>query len=72
MKGNNRDALKNFENITYLDTGLRDLAYIEIGRIYETEGKTEEAIKNYQKIVDNFPSSPWHSEAKGRLENLKK
>lgn len=72
VRGKTEDALKYFEKIISFEAGLKDLAYTEMGRIYEAQGKQEEAIKNYQKIVEGFPSSPWFSEAKRRLENLRR
>jgi tetratricopeptide (TPR) repeat protein len=72
VRGKTEDALKFFEKIISFEAGLKDLAYTEMGRIYEVQEKQEEAIKNYQKVVEGFPSSPWFSEAKRRLENLKR
>jgi len=72
IKGDKDKALATFERIIRLETGLKDLAYIEMGRIHEAEGKTADALKDYQSVVDNFPSSPWFSEAKRKVEGLKK
>lgn len=72
IKGDKEKALTIFEKITGLDNGLKDLAYIEIGRIHEEERKLGEALKDYENVVNRFPSSPWFSEAKRKVEDLKR
>lgn len=71
-KGDREKALNAFSTVTTLGTGLKDLSYIEMGRIHEAEGKQEDAIKDYMMVVEKFPASPWLQEAKKRLESLKK
>jgi tetratricopeptide (TPR) repeat protein len=45
----------------------RDAALFQLGRVWEGEGKPEEANKLYRKIVEEFPDSPYRSEAQQRL-----
>lgn len=45
----------------------RDAALFQLGRVWEGEGKPEEANKLYRKLVEEFPDSPYRSEAQQRL-----
>ncbi len=45
----------------------RDAAIFQLARVWEGEGKPEEASKFYRKIVEEFPDSPYRSEAQQRL-----
>lgn len=48
----------------------KDQIYYELGRLYHDEGKNEEAIRNYQSVVNEFPDSPFLSEAQSGLRDL--
>jgi outer membrane protein assembly factor BamD (BamD/ComL family) len=45
----------------------RDVAMFELARMWEKEGKPEEAVKLYRKLVDDFPESPYRTDAQQRL-----
>jgi tetratricopeptide (TPR) repeat protein len=45
----------------------RDAALFELARVWDREGKTEEASKFYRKLVTDFPDSPYRTEAQQRL-----
>lgn len=45
----------------------RDMAVFQLARVWEHEGKTEEAAKYYRKLVDDFPDSPYRYEAQQKL-----
>lgn len=45
----------------------RDVALFELARMWEKEGKTGEAAKLYKKLVDDFPESPYRTDAQQRL-----
>jgi hypothetical protein len=45
----------------------RDAALFQLARVWESEGKPEEASKLYRKLVEDFPDSPYRSEAQQRL-----
>ena len=45
----------------------RDLAMFELARMWEQEGKPDEAAKLYRKLVEDFPESPYRSDAQQRL-----
>ncbi len=44
-----------------------DAALYQLARVWEHEGKPEEATKLYRKIVQDFPDSPYRSDAQQRL-----
>jgi TolA-binding protein len=48
-----------------------DAILMELARAYVQKGNTEEARKTYSQIVDQHPNSPYTSEARTELENLK-
>jgi tetratricopeptide (TPR) repeat protein len=48
-----------------------DAILIELARAYVRKGSTEEARKTFTQIVDQHPNSPYLSEARSELENLK-
>ncbi len=45
----------------------RDTALFELGRIWEREGKPEEANRLYRKLIEDFPESPYRTDAQQRL-----
>jgi tetratricopeptide (TPR) repeat protein len=45
----------------------QDVLYHELGKTLEQLGQTKEAVDAYQKIVDEFPRSPYQSEAMQRI-----
>jgi tetratricopeptide (TPR) repeat protein len=45
----------------------RDAALFQLARIWEHEGKAEEASKAYRQLVTDFPDSPYRDEAQQRL-----
>jgi TolA-binding protein len=48
-----------------------DAILMELARAYVQQGNTEEARKAYTQIVDKHPTSPYLSEARAGLDNLK-
>jgi len=47
----------------------RDTALFELARVWEQEGKPEEANRLYRKLVEDFPDSPYRSDAQQRLSS---
>lgn len=45
----------------------RDVAMFEMARMWEKEGKPAEAARLYRKLVDDFPESPYRTDAQQRL-----
>jgi len=44
---------------------------MELARAYIQKGDREEARKAYSQLIDQHPNSPYTSEARTELENLK-
>jgi len=60
-----------FEAVTGLAGAInKDQADLALGRLDETAGQKEEAIKRYQEIVERYPDSMFMSEAQARLTAL--
>ncbi|HIC90853.1 MAG TPA: tetratricopeptide repeat protein [Syntrophaceae bacterium] len=49
---------------------LHEMAYINLGRVYEKAGNTTDAIRNYQEFIKRYPSSPYLPMIKDRLSKL--
>jgi len=45
----------------------RDAAMYLLAEVWEREGKDEEAVKLFRKLKDDFPESPYRSEAEKRV-----
>jgi hypothetical protein len=45
----------------------RDVALFELARMWEKEGKAAEAAKLYRKLIEDFPESPYRTDAQQRL-----
>jgi tetratricopeptide (TPR) repeat protein len=70
-QGDLEAAKRAFEDVIALEGALnKDQALYELGRLYEGEGKKEEAIQRYQAIVDNQPGTIFTAEARVRLRDL--
>ncbi len=70
-----KDYNKAIENLNKIisDNSFdgKDQAYFELGKLYETLNKKEDAIGKYETLVKNYPSSPWAAEGGARLKILK-
>lgn len=70
-KGDNQNALDSFNRAAGLEYAKnRDQSLFESGRILEMMGKKDEAIKKYEEIVKNFPSSIYTAEAQVKMKAL--
>jgi tetratricopeptide (TPR) repeat protein len=45
----------------------RDVAMFELAKMWEKEGKPEEAARLYRKLMQDFPESPFRNDAQQRL-----
>jgi outer membrane protein assembly factor BamD (BamD/ComL family) len=45
----------------------RDAALYQLARVWEQEGKPEEASRLYRKLVEDFPDSPYRPDAQQRI-----
>ena len=65
------DAAKAFKAVGSIPGALNhDLSAYELGRLYESLGKRDEAVKYYQNVVNSFPNSTFFSHARARLTLL--
>lgn len=48
-----------------------DAVLMQLGRVYLVSGKPAEALKTFTRIVDEFPQSPYLTEAKREVDALK-
>lgn len=49
---------------------LHEMAYINLGRVYEKAGNTTDAIRNYQEFIKRYPNSPYLPMIKDKLSRL--
>jgi predicted negative regulator of RcsB-dependent stress response len=47
-----------------------DLLLNELGQAQEEQNKPQEAIQSYQRILDEFPRSPYRNEAQQKIQSL--
>lgn len=72
-KKDHAEAIRNFFKVAY-GYGYAEwqaAAHFEAGRCFEVLGKTEQARKSYQEIVDKYPKSDRAQDARARLAALK-
>jgi tetratricopeptide (TPR) repeat protein len=63
--GKQDEAVKAFDHAEAVaGTGP---ATLELARLYERAGKSQEALKRYKDISDNLPSSAWAMEARKKI-----
>ncbi|MHB8481131.1 MAG: YfgM family protein [Nitrospiria bacterium] len=71
-KNDKENALKTFGLVEKAELAKnQDQASYEIGRIYESQGKKNEALGEYESIVKAYSSSPIAAEASARITSLK-
>lgn len=70
-KGDSRHALESFNKAASLELARnRDQSLFESGRIHEMMGQKDEALKKYEEIVKNFPTSVYTAEAQVKIKAL--
>jgi predicted negative regulator of RcsB-dependent stress response len=67
-KGDQENALATLNSIEGLNAGFRDMALMQIARIYELQGKTADAKSKYNELVVKYPNSAYAKEAKAKTE----
>ena len=45
---------------------------MQVGRAYRDTGKRSDAQQTFNRLVEEYPESPFTAEAKRELDNLKK
>lgn len=70
--GEAAEVAKELEKmLTGKDDSLpRDMAMFELGRVYVKEKKPEQAKQYFQKLVKDFPQSPYQSLAQQQIQSL--
>jgi|WetSurMetagenome_2_1015567.scaffolds.fasta_scaffold00104_15 predicted negative regulator of RcsB-dependent stress response len=63
-KGDQTNALAALNSIEGLNAGYKDMAVMQIARIYELQGKAEEAKAKYAELIEKYPNSELVREAK--------
>jgi predicted negative regulator of RcsB-dependent stress response len=72
-KGDNDEAMKTLDTLMNLKNDIyKDFALMEYGRLFEKEGKSDDAKKKFKELVTRFPDSPFIDEAKAKLSEEKK
>ncbi len=49
----------------------KEIVLLDLGEYYEKSHQEKEAMAQYQRIIDEFPESPYKTEAQDRLDTLK-
>ncbi|MFI5304516.1 MAG: YfgM family protein [Nitrospiria bacterium] len=71
-KNDNDKALSEFSQVEKNPlTRNQDFAAYEIGRIYEAQGKKNEALGEYESLVKTYPSSPLTGEVSSKISEIK-
>jgi tetratricopeptide (TPR) repeat protein len=50
--------------------GLKPVAYLKMGLVYYNADKYDEALVNYQALIDKYPQSPEADDATGIMKNI--
>lgn len=48
-----------------------DAVLMQLGEAYQRAGRTPDALKTFNRVVDEFPQSPYLQDARRRLDDLK-
>lgn len=68
QKGDYPKAITNFQIIADgPDSVLKDAALFNLGKLLGQLGKTEESRQAYQRLIDDFPNSPYTNIAREKL-----
>lgn len=66
------NAIENLNKIiSNTSSDGKDQAYFELGRLYETLNKKDDAVIKYEALVRDYSFSPWAAEGAARLKILK-
>ena len=68
-KGKLDEAVQTLTEITTTqkDDPLIGEALVSLGRLYEAQKKTDEAIKTYGQVAERYPNTSWAMQAQQRL-----
>jgi outer membrane protein assembly factor BamD (BamD/ComL family) len=67
-------AIKAFQELSQRKDGLLpvDGILMQLGRTYRDAGKQTEAQQTFNRLVTEYPESPFSGDARRELDNLKK
>jgi TolA-binding protein len=65
-KGDQTNAIAALNSIVGLNGIYQDMALMELAKIFEMQGKKEEAVAKYKELVAKYPTSALAAEAKAR------
>jgi outer membrane protein assembly factor BamD (BamD/ComL family) len=67
-------AINTFKELSLRKDGPLpvDAILMQLGRTYLDAGKRQDAQQTFNRIVEEFPESPFNGDAKRELDNLKK
>jgi predicted negative regulator of RcsB-dependent stress response len=70
-RGDRTQAIQQFQQLSQQVTAAnRDEALFEVGRLQEAENDRAAALTAYKAVQNEFPKSPWSSEAAARIKAL--
>ena len=62
-KGDKQNAADTLQNMIKAEKGyIKDAALYELGKLYESDGRTEDAKRAYDKLMKDYPASPYAKE----------
>lgn len=72
LMGEEEKALEAFQRLTAEVAAPvpQSQIQLEIGLIYEAQGKPEDARATYRSLLESYPGGPWSEEAQQRLDLL--
>ena len=73
MAGKYKEAIATWEELSKKPTSgvPLDAVLLHLARTYKMAGRTEDAVKTYQRLVDEFPQSAYGADARQELDALK-
>ena len=71
LNGNREAAVSAFDAVLGNPHALnKDQVYFELAKLAESEEKTDDAVKHYKQLIQEFPLSPFSTEANLRVKVL--
>jgi outer membrane protein assembly factor BamD (BamD/ComL family) len=71
LNGNREAGVSAFESVLgNLHALNKDQAFFELAKLAESEEKTDDAVKHYKQLIQEFPLSPFSTEANLRVKVL--
>lgn len=73
LEGKYKEAIATWEDLSKKSASAvpLDAVLLHLARTYKMAGRTDEAVKTYQRLVDEFPQSSYGADARQELDTLK-